>query len=128
MAVVERYSRAARTHYQVLEAWGPLSLLRLTLETGRTHQIRVHLAHIGHAVIGDPVYGPGPLRLPGHAALEQALRAFPRQALHAEQIRFQHPDSGAGLTFTAPLPADMATLLGQVRQELLLSPLPPGES
>src|SRR5262249_52232925 len=124
MAVVERYSRAARTHYQVLEAWGPLSLLRLTLDTGRTHQIRVHLAHIGHAVVGDPVYGPGLLRLPGHAALEQALRTFPRQALHAEQLRFQHPDSGAWLAFTAPLPADMATLLERLRQELDLSPLP----
>ena len=118
MAVVERYGRAARTHYQVLEAWGPLSLVRLTLETGRTHQIRVHLAHIGHAVIGDPVYGPGSLRLPGHAALEQALRAFPRQALHAEEICFQHPESGEWCTFTAPLPSDMATLLAQVRQEL----------
>lgn len=120
MAVVERYSRAARTHYQVREAWGPLSLVRLALETGRTHQIRVHLAHISHAVIGDPLYGPGPLRLPGHTTLEQALRAFPRQALHAEEIRFQHPDSGAWCTFTAPLPADMATLLEQVRQELRL--------
>ena len=118
MAVVERYGRAARTHYQVLEAWGPLSLVRLTLETGRTHQIRVHLAHIGHAVIGDPVYGSGPLRLPGHTALEQVLRAFPRQALHAEEIRFQHPESGEWCTFTAPLPADMATLLEHVRQEL----------
>jgi len=124
MAVVERYGRAARTHYQVLEAWGPLSLVRLTLETGRTHQIRVHLAHIGHAVIGDPLYGPGPLRLPGHAALEQALRAFPRQALHAEEIRFQHPDSGAWLTFTAPLPADMATLLAHLREKLDPNPLP----
>src|SRR5215470_10939577 len=118
MAVVERDGRAARTHYQVLEAWGPLSLLRLSLETGRTHQIRVHLAHIGHAVIGDPVYAPGPLRLPGHAALAQALRAFPRQALHAEQIRFQHPESGEWLTFTAPLPADIAALLAHLREEL----------
>lgn len=118
MAVVERYSRTARTHYQVLEAWGPLSLLRLTLETGRTHQIRVHLAHIGHAVVGDPLYGPGALRLPGHAALEQELRAFPRQALHAEEIRFQHPESGAWCTFSAPLPSDMATLLARLRQEL----------
>src|SRR5712692_739628 len=111
MAVVKRYGRAARTHYQVVEAWGPLSLVRLTLDTGRTHQIRVHLAHIGHAVIGDPVYGSGPLRLPDHTALEQALRAFPRQALHAEQIRFQHPDSEQWFAFTAPLPPDMATLL-----------------
>ena len=114
MAVVERYGRAARTHYQVVEAWGPVSLVRLSLETGRTHQIRVHLAHIGHPVIGDPVYGPGLLRFPGHAALEQAVNAFPRQALHAEHIRFQHPDSEQWLDFTSPLPTDMATLLAHL--------------
>src|SRR5215831_2732964 len=111
MAVVERYGRAARTHYQVVEAWGPISLARLALETGRTHQIRVHLAHIGHPVLGDQVYGPGLLRFPGHAILEQAVNAFPRQALHAEQIRFQHPDSEQWLDFASPLPTDMATLL-----------------
>ena len=114
MAVVARYGRAARTHYQVVEAWGPVSLLRLTLETGRTHQIRVHLAHIGHPVIGDPLYGPGPLRFPGHHVSEQALNAFPRQALHAEQIRFQHPDSAQWCEFSAPLPADMVTLLAHL--------------
>jgi 23S rRNA pseudouridine1911/1915/1917 synthase len=117
MAVVERYGRAARTHYQVLEAWGPVSLVRLALETGRTHQIRVHLAHIGHPVIGDPVYGPGLLRFPGHPALEQAVNAFPRQALHAEHIRFQHPDSEQWLDFTSPLPADMATLLASLSRD-----------
>jgi 23S rRNA pseudouridine1911/1915/1917 synthase len=69
-------------------------------------------------VIGDPVYGPGPLRLPGHVSLEQALRTFPRQALHAEELRFQHPESGSWLMFMAPLPADMTTLLGQVRESL----------
>jgi 23S rRNA pseudouridine1911/1915/1917 synthase len=117
MAVVVRYGRAARTHYEVLTEWGPISLCRLRLETGRTHQIRVHLAHIGHAVLGDAVYGPGALYLPGHAALEREVRAFPRQALHAEQVRFQHPESGLWLAFTAPLPADMATLMARLRQE-----------
>ena len=116
MAVVGRYGRAARTHYRVVEAWGPVSLVRLALETGRTHQIRVHLAHIGHPVVGDPVYGPGPLRFPGHAALEQAVNAFPRQALHAEHIRFQHPESEQWLEFTSPLPADMATLLAALHR------------
>jgi 23S rRNA pseudouridine1911/1915/1917 synthase len=118
MAVVTRDGRAARTHYQVLDAWGPCSVLCLALETGRTHQIRVHLAHIGHPVIGDPLYGPGPLRLPGHASLEQALGAFPRQALHAGQIRFQHPDNEEWFAFTSPLPPDMATLLDRLHQEL----------
>jgi 23S rRNA pseudouridine1911/1915/1917 synthase len=117
MAVVERYGRAARTHYQVVEAWGPVSLMRLSLETGRTHQIRVHLAHIGHPVLGDPVYGPGLLRFPGHASLEQAINAFPRQALHAEHIRFQHPDNEQWLDLTAPLPADIATLLAHLHND-----------
>jgi len=125
MAVVTRDGRAARTHYQVLDAWGPCSVLRLALETGRTHQIRVHLAYIGHPVIGDPLYGPGPLRWPGHAALEQALGAFSRQALHAEQIRFQHPDNEEWLAFTSPLPPDMATLLDRLHQELDCAIAPP---
>jgi len=125
MAVVTRDGRAARTHYQVLDAWGPCSVLRLALETGRTHQIRVHLAHIGHPVIGDPLYGPGPLRWPGHASLEQALGAFPRQALHAEQIRFQHPDHEEWFAFTSPLPPDMATLLDRLHQELDCAISPP---
>lgn len=118
MAVVERGGREACTHYHVLEAWGPLSLVQLSLETGRTHQIRVHLAHIHHAVIGDPVYGSGPIRLPGCAGLEQALQTFPRQALHAAQIRFLHPDTAAWMEFTAPLPEDMAVLLTLMRQAL----------
>jgi 23S rRNA pseudouridine1911/1915/1917 synthase len=125
MAVVTRDGRAARTHYQVLDAWGPCSVLRLALETGRTHQIRVHLAHIGHPVIGDPLYGPGLLRWPGHASLEQALGAFPRQALHAAQIRFQHPDNEAWFAFTSPLPSDMATLLDCLHQELDCAISPP---
>jgi 23S rRNA pseudouridine1911/1915/1917 synthase len=117
MAVVQRAGRAACTHYHVLEAWGPLSLLQLSLETGRTHQIRVHLAHINHPVVGDPLYGTGPRRLPGHAGLEQCLHTFPRQALHATQLRFLHPDTAVWMEFTAPLPDDMATLLARIRQE-----------
>jgi 23S rRNA pseudouridine1911/1915/1917 synthase len=117
MAVVARYGRAARTHYEVLEDWGPISLYRLSLETGRTHQIRVHLAYVGHAVLGDAVYGSGTWHLPGHAALEREVRAFPRQALHAEQVRFQHPESGLWMEFTASLPADMTTLIARLRQE-----------
>ena len=116
MAVVQRHGREARTHYQVLETWGPVSLLRLSLETGRTHQIRVHLAHIGHAVLGDPVYGSSSWRVPGHPMLERALRAFARQALHAEQVQFQHPEHQAWMEFTAPLPDDMAALIANLRQ------------
>jgi 23S rRNA pseudouridine1911/1915/1917 synthase len=116
MAVVGQHGREARTHYRVLQAWGPISLLQLRLETGRTHQIRVHLAHIGHVVLGDPVYGAGPWHLPGHLDLERDVRAFPRQALHAAQVRFQHPETGQWLAFTAPLPADMAGLIVRLRR------------
>jgi 23S rRNA pseudouridine1911/1915/1917 synthase len=77
----------------------------------------VHLAHIGHAVLGDPVYGARTWHIPGHVALAQALQAFPRQALHAAQVRFQHPETGLWMEFAAPLPADMAALIARLRQE-----------
>ena len=115
MAVVERGGRAARTHYRVLEAWGALSLLELSLETGRTHQIRVHLASLGRPVLGDATYGSGARRWPGKPALEQALRSFPRQALHAALVRFQHPTHHGCMTFASPVPADMAALLAMLR-------------
>ena len=118
MAVVGANGRAARTHYQVLEAWGALSLLQLSLETGRTHQIRVHLAHINRPVIGDPVYGTNAISLPRHAALERRLRAFPRQALHARELQFTHPDSGERLTLCAEPPDDFAELVAAIRQAL----------
>jgi 23S rRNA pseudouridine1911/1915/1917 synthase len=118
MAVVPHTGRTACTHYAVQEAWGPLSLLQLALDTGRTHQIRVHLAHINHPVVGDPVYGAGPLRIPGHASVEQAVRTFPRQALHAAHLRFLHPDTAVWMEFTAPLPDDMLALLTCIRQTL----------
>lgn len=114
MAVVA-HGRSARTHYDVIDTWGPINLLRLSLETGRTHQIRVHLAHIGRPVVGDPVYGSGAVRLPQAPRLEGQIRAFDRQALHAETLRFQHPETAAWLTFTAPLPADMAGLINRLR-------------
>ena len=115
MAVVARGGREARTHYRVLEAWGALSLLELALETGRTHQIRVHLLSLGHPVLGDATYGPGARHWPGQPALEQAMRSFSRQALHAAQVQFQHPTHGGGMTFSSPVPTDMATLLAQLR-------------
>jgi 23S rRNA pseudouridine1911/1915/1917 synthase len=116
MAVVEPHGRAARTHYEVLETRGPFHVLRLTLETGRTHQIRVHLAHLGRPVVGDPMYGPGAIRLPHYPLIGQTIRSFPRPALHAEELRFQHPESEAWMAFTAPVPPDMASLLTHLRQ------------
>jgi 23S rRNA pseudouridine1911/1915/1917 synthase len=111
--------RLAVTHYEVVErfhgqAGAPVAaLLRLELETGRTHQIRVHLAHIGHPIIGDPVYAAGfkasKATLGGKA--QAALEALGRQALHAAHLGFEHPVTGRRLAFDSPLPADMALLL-----------------
>lgn len=116
MAVVTTGGRSARTHYERFASWGPISLLKLRLESGRTHQIRVHMEHIKHPIIGDPSYGSAHWRLSGQPALERALRSFPRQALHAERVCFQHPTSGAWLTFHAPLPDDMGQLVALLQK------------
>lgn len=102
MAVV-RAGKWARTHFEVIEVFsGPadLSLVRCSLETGRTHQIRVHLAAVGHAVVGDATYG----------GARSSLRA-PRPLLHAARLGFVHPVSGEEMEFEAPVPADMATIV-----------------
>jgi 23S rRNA pseudouridine1911/1915/1917 synthase len=112
MAVVTSGGKEAVTHYRVLRALGlRAALLECRLATGRTHQIRVHLTSIGHPLIGDQTYG----RSRG-AALPEAARAFPRQALHANVIGFNHPLSGKYLEFTAPLPADMAELIAMLER------------
>ena len=90
--------KPARTRYQVLERWGGRSLVELELETGRTHQIRVHMAHIGHPLTGDFLYGIEDRQL------------IPRPALHSAQLSILHPITGEGLQFSAPLPEDMARL------------------
>jgi 23S rRNA pseudouridine1911/1915/1917 synthase len=94
-----------------------VALLECWLETGRTHQIRVHLAHVGHSLVGDPVYG-GRRRLSERAlgaAGVAACAGFPRQALHAATLGFEHPVTGESLDFAAPLPADMAALVAVLR-------------
>jgi 23S rRNA pseudouridine1911/1915/1917 synthase len=114
MAVVNRNGKDAVTNYRIIHpAGGAAALLSCRLETGRTHQIRVHLAHIGHPLIGDPVYLR---RRPAAAkALEDPARTlaldFPRQALHAETLGFSHPITGQRLRFSATPPADFQTLL-----------------
>jgi len=126
MAVVRgAHGRHAVTHYEVLESFiGPdgkplAARLRVVLETGRTHQIRVHLAHIGHPVIGDPVYGAGfkasARRLSEKAA--KALENLGRQALHAEALGFEHPVTGRSLSFTSPRPGDMDELYQALKPE-----------
>lgn len=118
MAVTHQ-GKPARTRYQVLERFRAHSLLAVTLESGRTHQIRVHLAHIRYPLLGDPLYG-GRLKLPKGAGepLIEALRSFPRQALHAHRLALAHPRSGDWLEWTSPLPADMEQLLEVLRQDV----------
>jgi 23S rRNA pseudouridine1911/1915/1917 synthase len=110
--------REATTHYRIEERFRAHSLLRVQLETGRTHQIRVHLAHAGLPVVGDPVYG-GRRRLAAGAAapLNERLQGFRRQALHAERLRLIHPGDGAACAFEAPLPDDFQALLAALRQD-----------
>lgn len=117
-AVTFEGGRHAVTRARVAESFGrppAAALVDCWLETGRTHQIRVHLAYAGHALIGDPVYG-GQRRLPkSMGAATEAARAFPRQALHAATLGFTHPVTEERLAFTAPLPADMEALAATLR-------------
>jgi 23S rRNA pseudouridine1911/1915/1917 synthase len=110
--------REAVTHYRIERRLREHTLVRATLETGRTHQIRVHLAHVGHPVVGDPVYG-GRRHLPRGASptVIAALGAFRRQALHATRLVFAHPTTGRELAFEAPLPEDLAALLAVLEDD-----------
>lgn len=116
---VRTSGKPALTRYRLVESFrGAAALLECRLGTGRTHQIRVHLAHGGHPLIGDPVYlrhVPGPARQLPEDARRVALD-FPRQALHAVRLEFLHPTTGGALDFEAPPPADFATLLASLRQ------------
>ncbi|HEX7112923.1 MAG TPA: 23S rRNA pseudouridine(1911/1915/1917) synthase RluD [Mizugakiibacter sp.] len=128
---VDRLRRAVRdgdagkpavTHCRVRERYRAHTLLQCNLESGRTHQIRVHLAHIGHPLVGDPLYGGG-LRLPRGAspALVEALKGFRRQALHAERLAFAHPVDGRPLEFAAERPADLQALIEALRADAALA-------
>lgn len=115
---VREGGRPAITHYRLAERFSRHTLLRVKLETGRTHQIRVHMAHLGYPLVGDPAYGGRP-RLPAGAGerLAAALRDFKRQALHAETLGLDHPETGQYHEWRAPLPADFAALLDALRNE-----------
>ncbi len=116
MAVVSSGGRRAVTHYRVLERFPYHAYLRVRLETGRTHQIRVHMAHIRHPIVGDALYGGRLQRGPGlPEAVRQALHEFPRQALHARELAFVHPVDGHECRFESALPADFQALLAALR-------------
>lgn len=116
MAVLARGGRPARTHWRALRRWGVATRLEVTLDTGRTHQIRVHLAHLGHPVLGDPVYGGRSKKLLSLAGSQRSLtadllRVMSRQALHAFELRLAHPLTGEKLRFESPLPDDFTEAL-----------------
>jgi len=115
MAVLPKNSsrgKHAITHYTLIDRLGPASLIECRLETGRTHQVRVHCASIGHALLGDPLYGSAPRSI---KPLLSRL-GFARQALHAGQLGFRHPLTGENLIKEAPMPADMQELIDELRR------------
>jgi 23S rRNA pseudouridine1911/1915/1917 synthase len=117
--VAEPHGKPAVTHYRVRERFRAHTLIECRLETGRTHQIRVHMAHIRHGLIGDQQYGSG-LKLPRGASAEfaEALRGFRRQALHAEKLEFSHPVSGELVSVSVEMPPDMLALIAALRADV----------
>lgn len=105
MAVTEQNSKPATTHWRVLERFGNFTYIACTLETGRTHQIRVHMAHIGHPLAGDPVYGP-----------RAVITSLHGQCLHAKELGFLHPATGERMLFESPLPAWFEDYLQKLRR------------
>ena len=101
MAIVKENGKPAVTHFKVLERFGDFTLVECKLETGRTHQIRVHMASIGHPLVNDPKYGPK----------KASPFAIKGQALHSHELTLTHPTSGKEMHFTAPLPDDMEKIL-----------------
>ncbi|MGD8177237.1 23S rRNA pseudouridine(1911/1915/1917) synthase RluD [Marinimicrobium sp. ARAG 43.8] len=116
MAVVETGGRSAVTHYRLVERFAAHTHIRVKLETGRTHQIRVHMAHVRHPLVGDATYG-GRFKIPKGASdtLIEALKRFPRQALHAATLGLEHPASGDYCEWSVPLPEDFQQLLATLR-------------
>ena len=117
MAVTEK-GKPAISHYRMLASYSDYSHLRVKLETGRTHQIRVHMSHIGHPLLGDPLYG-GRLQIPAGIGdgLATGLRGFKRQALHAAHLGLIHPESGESMSWHAALPEDMQSILSLLESD-----------
>jgi 23S rRNA pseudouridine1911/1915/1917 synthase len=117
MAVVAS-GKPATTHFRLIRRFSGFSHLEVSLESGRTHQIRVHMQHIGHPLVGDPVYGRSRQGKKGLSeALIRAIRTFPRQALHARRLRLSHPSSSRQVSFEAPRPTDLEGLLAILARE-----------
>ncbi len=115
MSVRASRGREARSQYAVVEAFDGAALLRVRIMTGRTHQIRVHLASLGHPVAGDATYGGTRTPSSRRSAARQALRTLVRPALHAARLAFTHPATGARVAFESPLPADLAGVVAELR-------------
>ena len=115
---VRTRGKEATSHYRVKASYRRHTLLQVRLESGRTHQIRVHMAHIGHPVVGDPVYGGHSDNGKGQGPkLSELLRGFRRQALHAERLGLRHPETGEPLEWTAPAPNDMRGLMEALEED-----------
>ncbi len=117
-AVLDPGGKPAVTHYRVRQRFAAHTVIECRLETGRTHQIRVHMAHIGHGLLGDPLYGGPPVVPRGASAeLRELIQRFGRQALHAEHLAFEHPASGRVMEFDAERPPDMQQLIEALGEE-----------
>ena len=116
MSTTSRRGRSAVSVWRVRERFGCAALLEVVIETGRTHQIRVHLTLLGHPVVGDRVYGgTGRISNVGDAVVRARMKAMERQALHAWRLGFIHPLTGEAMRLTSPLPEDMASLCAYLR-------------
>jgi 23S rRNA pseudouridine1911/1915/1917 synthase len=111
---VSSSGKEARTHYRVIDQLGGCTLLLCSLETGRTHQIRVHMQSLGHPLVGDPVYGGKPSKI--DPEIGRIIAHFPRQALHAQRLELTHPKTNKDMSWESPLPDDMERLLSSLRQ------------
>lgn len=118
LMAVNETGKSAITHYRIIKRFPAFTHIQINLETGRTHQIRVHMAHIGHPIVGDPTYG-GRLKIPKGSSeeLKNYLQNFKRQALHARKLGLKHPRTNKNMEFTAPLPHDMMQLLELLKKQ-----------
>jgi 23S rRNA-/tRNA-specific pseudouridylate synthase len=113
----EGIGRYALSYYRVAERFDDFTLLDVEIKTGRTHQIRVHLAHINHPIVADSTYDAGRINTVKTAQLRAAINRLDRPFLHAARLSFTHPASGEAVEFSAPLPADLQTFLNLIRPD-----------